>query len=293
MSKRVKPGLGKGLGALIPTGDDLTPEGAPTGLRFIPVAAIEPNPHQPRSQFDPATLAELAASIQTHGLIQPLIVHAAGAERYTLIAGERRWRAAQLAGLTEAPAVIKEATPQEMLELALIENIQRADLNPLEEGYAYQQLTQEFGLTHEEVAQRVGKSRPTISNMIRLLDLPANVQQAVTNGAISGGHARALCALSTPQQQTAVMHSIIQGQWSVRKTEEVVRKILAARRPARSPQPLMSAELNDLQRQFTERLGTKVQIEAGSKGGKIVIHYYSDEELQQLVNTIVGQEAER
>lgn len=285
MSKRRRPGLGKGLEALIPTGEEEVGE---SGLRLLPIQMIRPNPHQPRSDFNADALAELAQSIQTHGLIQPLVVHVAGPDDYTLIAGERRWRAAQLAGLTELPVVIKEATPQQMLELALIENVQRADLNPLEEGLAYQQLVDEFGLTHEEVGQRVGKSRSTITNAIRLLELPAAVRQAVINGQITGGHARALCALPAAQQQIAVMNSLIQGHWSVRKTEEVVRKILTARRQPRPTSAQLSAELGDLQRQFRERLGTKVSIESGRRGGKIVIHYYSDEELHSIYDAIIG-----
>ncbi len=291
MTQRRKPGLGKGLEALIPMGDgaEAAAGDAIMGLRLLPIGAIRPNPHQPRSDFNPGALTELAQSIQTHGLIQPLVVHEAGPGDYTLIAGERRWRAAQLAGLTELPVVIKEATPQQMLEMALIENIQRADLNPLEEALAYQQLIQGFGLTHDEVGKRVGKSRSTITNTIRLLELPTNVRQAVINGQITGGHARALCALPSPQQQTAVMNSLIQGHWSVRKTEEVVRKILAAKRQAKKPLPQLSAEINDLQRQFREHLGAKVNIESGRQGGKIIIHYYSDEELHAIYATILGE----
>lgn len=290
MTKRPKGGLGRGLDALIPS-SPLTEEMNERGmLRRVPIASIRPNPHQPRTQFDDAALAELADSIREHGLIQPLIVHEAGPDDYTLIAGERRWRASQRAGLSELPVVVKETTPQGMLELALVENVQRADLNPLEEALAYQQLIEEFGLTQGDVAKRVGKSRPTVANMVRLLDLPANVQEAVAQGRLSGGHARALLALPGPEQQTAVMNSIVQQEWSVRKTEEVVRKLLARKRPAKKQQEVVSAEIRHLEQRFRESLGTKVSIEKGRKGGRVVIHYYSDEELNAIYDAIVGSE---
>jgi ParB family chromosome partitioning protein len=217
MSK--KRGLGRGLNALIPAAE--TPD-SETGLQLLPLAHIVPNPHQPRTVMNEEKLAELAASIKEHGLIQPLIVTQTGAG-YTLIAGERRWRASQLAGLKEVPVVVKEATPQAMLELAIIENIQRADLNPLEEAYAYQQLTDEFGLTHELVAQRVGKGRSTITNLIRLLELPETIQQAVSDGRISGAHGRALLPLPTPEAQISAMNQIIRLNLSVRQTESLVK----------------------------------------------------------------------
>jgi ParB family chromosome partitioning protein len=241
--------------------------------------------------MDEEKLAELAASIKEHGLIQPLIVTQTGSG-YTLIAGERRWRASQLAGLEEVPVVVKEATPQAMLELAIIENIQRADLNPLEEAYAYQQLTDEFGLTHEQVAQRVGKGRSTITNLIRLLELPENIQQAVSDGRISGAHGRALLPLTTPKAQTGAMSQIISLSLSVRQTESLVKKLLAGEKPkSERKKSLLPPELIALQTQFEQSLGTNVNITKGAKGGQVVIHYYSDEELQAIYEAIVGEES--
>lgn len=300
MSKRRQTGLGKGLGALIPTSSqeaaqtDWDDESEPIGLRMVAVTAIRPNPHQPRTKFDQAALEDLAASVAEHGLIQPLIVNRVDDtdddETFTLIAGERRWRAAQLANLSEVPVIIKNVTPQAMLEMAIIENVQRADLNPLEEGLAYQQLVEEFGLTQGEVARRVGKSRPAITNTIRLLDLPQNVQQAVIDNQVTGGHARSLLSLNTAEQQTAVMNSIIQHGWSVRKTEDVVRKLLTQQAPPKKQQRRKPAEIVDLERRFGDTLGTRVSIDHGVNGGRLVIHYYSDEELNAIYEAIVGRD---
>ncbi len=284
MSK--KRGLGRGLNALIPTASEQNQE---TGARVVPIQRIRPNPHQPRSVMDESRLAELAASIKEHGLIQPLIVTQSGDE-YVLIAGERRWRALQQAGLKEAPVIVKEATPQTMLELALIENIQRADLNPLEEAYAYQQLMDEFGLTQEQVAQRVSKGRSTVANLVRLIHLPPSIQQAVTDGRLSGAHARSLLPLPTPEMQIAAMNQIVKLSLSVRQTENLVKKLLAAEKPKPKPRTRPSAELLALETKFEQRLGTRVNIQKSQKGGKVVIHYYSDDDLQAIYETILGQE---
>jgi ParB family chromosome partitioning protein len=251
------------------------------------VQQIIPNPHQPRTVMEQEKLNELADSIKEHGLIQPLIVTQQGSQ-YILIAGERRWRASQLAGLTEVPVVVKEATPQEMLELAIIENIHRADLNPLEEAHAYQQLVDEFGLTQEEVAKRVGKGRSTVTNLIRLLKLPPNIQQAVADGRISGAHGRALLPLLTPEAQTHAMNQVIKLSLSVRQTETLVKNLLAETKPAPKKRHSLSPELNDLQNQFRNSLGTQVNIETSGKGGRVVIHYYNDEDLQSIYETIIG-----
>lgn len=284
MSKR--RGLGKGLGSLIPMGEEEAPEG---GLIHVPIETISPNPHQPRGSLDEVKLRELADSIAEHGVIQPLVVTKESDDRYVLIAGERRWRAAQIARLSKVPVVVKEATPQSMLELALIENIQRDDLNPLEEAYAYQQLMTEFGLIQEEVAQRVGKSRPTVANILRLLKLPENIQTAVIEEKISGAHARALLPLPTREAQTAVMNTIVKQDLSVRQVEAIVKKMLAGEKPRPKPAPRsLPAELADLESQFRQTLGTRVDIRHGSKGGKVIIHYYSDEELQAIYDAIAG-----
>ncbi len=286
MSK--KRGLGRGLEALIPS-DITTPLDESSSVRVVPVQAISPNPHQPRSVMDEAKLAELAASIREHGLIQPLIVTRQD-DKYILIAGERRWRAAQRAGLVELPVIVKEATPQAMLELAIIENIQRADLNPLEEAYAYQQLMEEFGLTQEEVAQRVGKGRSTVANLVRLTNLPPEIQQAVADGRISGAHARTLLSLPTPEAQINAMNVVIKRRLNVRETEVLVKKLLLDKPPAPQTRRRLSPEMADLQTQFRERLGTKVNIELSDsgEGGKVVIHYYSDEDLQAIYEAIVA-----
>lgn len=289
MSKR--RGLGRGLGALIPIGDEEEPqatEAAESGLRTVPVSAIHPNPHQPRSRIDEAALQELADSIAEHGLLQPLIVHDDGDGTFTLIAGERRWRAARRAGLETAPVVVKQATPQTMLELALIENIQRADLNAVEEATAYQQLVDEFGLTQEEVAQRVSKSRPAVANALRLLDLPNKVQQAVIDGAISGSHARTLAALPTPEAQLALLQTILKKGLNVRQTEEAVRKMKEGFIPRARPRP--PAEWVWLESRFQQSLGTRVNLEKRGSGGRLVIHFADDEDLQALFEAIVGDE---
>jgi ParB family transcriptional regulator, chromosome partitioning protein len=283
-----KRGLGRGLGALIPTAETAV---ASEEIRVIPVTAVQPNPHQPRTTFNNEQLAELAASITTHGLIQPLIV-TEQADGYILIAGERRWRACQLAGLESVPAIVKEASPQAMLEMALIENIQRADLNPLEEAFAYQQLISEFGLTQEKVAQQVGKARSTVANLVRLVELPANIQQAVADGAISGTHARVLLQLPTPEAQTSAMRQIIKRNLTVRQTEEMVASLLATAKPEPKPRPTLPPELADLQNKFEGRLGTRVDIQKSGKGGRVVLHYYSDEELQAIYDAIVGKETD-
>jgi ParB family chromosome partitioning protein len=237
--------------------------------------------------MDETRLAELAESIRTLGLIQPLIVTEAGGG-YTLVAGERRWRASQLAGMREVPVIVKEATSQEMLEIALVENIQRADLNPLEEGYAYQQLMDEFGLTQAEVAERVGKGRSTVANLMRLISLPDNIQQAVIDGRISGAHGRALLSLPSPEMQTAAMNQIIRLDLSVRQTETLVRNLLADKKPAPRQRPSLPPELVALQRDFETSLGTRVNIETSGVGGRLVIHYFSDEDLQALYDAIVN-----
>jgi ParB family chromosome partitioning protein len=283
--KRKGLNRGLGVGALIPT-DTLLDE---SGLRTVPISSIEPNPHQPRSQMDEEKLSELADSIKEHGLIQPLIVTESDG-KYTLIAGERRWRAAQLAGKVEVPVIVKEATPQEMLELALIENIQRADLNALEEALAYQQLMEEFGMTQEMVAQRVGKGRSTVANLVRLLTLPTEVQQAVMDGRLSGAHARNLASLPTSEMQTAVMKQIVKLGFNVRQTEQLVQKLLGNKKPPPKQRAAPEAELAALEMKFRESLGTRVDLKNGRQGGRVIIHFYSDEELQAIYEVIVGDE---
>ncbi len=287
MTKR--RGLGRGLSSLIPPGEPKEMDEG--GLLMVAVSNISPNPLQPRAEIDEDSVADLADSIREHGLIQPLIVREDNGG-YTLIAGERRWRAAILAGLSELPVVVKEASSQEMLELALIENIQRADLNPIEEAHAYQQLIAEFFLTQEEVSKKVGKSRPTVANTLRLLNLPSNIQVAVVEGEISGAHARALLPLPTDEARTALMNNIIKRDLSVRQVEDIVRKINAGERPKSKPAKSLPAEWSSLQSQFRQSLGTRVDIQRSQKGGKLVIHFYSDEDLQALYEAILGDETD-
>lgn len=276
-------GLGKGLEALIPVTEEPM-----AGLTEVPVTTITPNPMQPRTALDAEAMEELAASIKEHGLIQPLIVTQQGPERYQLIAGERRWQASRMAGLATVPVIIKEASPQQVLEIALVENIQRADLNPLEEAAAYRQLVEEFGLTQEQVAERVGKSRVAVTNTMRLLRLPAEIRQALADGTIREGHARALLALPTPEAQVVALKTVTSKALSVRQTEELVRRYLAEP-PVEKPKEPVSPETKALEEEFRETLGTKVNLYRNRKGaGRVVIHFYSEEELQTIYDVIVG-----
>jgi ParB family chromosome partitioning protein len=287
MSPR-KSGLGRGLEALIPAVED-DAAGAVQGVLEVPLTSIIPNPHQPRSPIRDQDLVELAASIEEHGIIQPLVVTRAP-DGYHLIAGERRWRAARLAGLPTVPAVVKEVAPSEMLELALVENLQRADLNPLEEATAYRQLVEEFGHTQEQVARRVGKSRVAVSNTLRLLKAARPVQEALLEGKISEGHARALLGLEQAEAQESALKMVLKRGLNVRQTEELVRRLVGLRREEREPRREVSPETRALETRFREALGTKVSLTRGEKGGRLVIYFYSDEELDALYEYIVGGE---
>ncbi len=279
-----RTGLGKGLDALIPGGGS-----ASRGVQHISVGAIHPNPRQPRSRFASEDLEELAASIREHGVIQPLIVRRGGSPgRYTLIAGERRLQAARKAGLKTVPVILREASEQELLELALIENVQRADLNPLETAEAYRQLSEDFGLSHEDIARRVGKSRSAVTNTLRLLEAPPSIQQAVLEKRISEGHARALLGLPTPQAQAAALQTVVSKGLTVRQTEDLVRKLRGQKTAAKSS-PQAPPALQDLEERLRARLNTKVRLKYGKNGGTITIHYYSDEELEALLEQLLGK----
>lgn len=291
MASRTRGGLGKGLEALIPAGT------AQPGLRRVSTDAIVPNPRQPRSVFDPVALQELADSIREMGLIQPLIVQqvpgsqdAPGGPRYQLITGERRWRASRLAGLRHVDVIVKEATPQEMLELALVENIQRADLNPLEEAGAYQQLSDDFGLTQERIAERVGRSRASVANAMRLLRLPEEIKDALVTGRVTEGHARALLMLSDEDEQLLALHTVVRRHLSVRQAEELVRRLQVTGSDT-SRQRTRSPETEALETEFRESLGTKVELYRSRRGGRLVIHFYSEEDLQAVYDRIVGGDA--
>ena len=281
-----KSGLGKGLDALLPAAETQTPS---SGITQIPKHNVSSNPRQPRSQFGDEELEQLALSMQEHGVIQPLIVSVGNTPgSYTLIAGERRLMAAKLIELETVPAIIREATDQEFVELALIENVQRADLGPLETAEAYRQLAEDFGLSHEEIATRVGKNRSTITNTLRLINLPDEAKGAIASGKISEGHARALLSLSSTKAQLAVLDSILKLDLNVRQTEELVRKLSGEKPQGRSkPQP--NPEIKALEEKLRQHLGTKVSLNQKSKGGTLTIHYYSTEELDTLLAIILGE----
>jgi ParB family chromosome partitioning protein len=283
-----RKGLGKGLDALIPTGGK-TPAATPGavthsggGIQQVAVESIKRNPRQPRIHFKEEELAELAASIREHGVIQPLIVTTGKDGTFTLIAGERRWQASQRAGLKTVPVILRQASSQEMLEVALIENVQRADLNALEEAEAYRQLVEEFGLSHELVARRVGKNRVTVTNTLRLLSAADTVKQALVDGKISEGHARALLALSTQKMQASALITIMNLSLNVRQTEELIRKLSGQKTP-KAKKPARNANISDVEKRLQKSLGTKVALKYGKKGGTVTIYYYSDEELDSLL----------
>ncbi len=284
-----KSGLGKGLEALIPTGDGT---GLDLGVQQISIDLIKPNPRQPRGSISGDDLEDLAASIVEHGVIQPLIVSVSKrGEGYVLIAGERRLEAARMAGLSRVPVLVRQANDQERLEMALVENLQRTDLNPLEAALGYQMLSEDFGLSHEEIAKRVGKSRTSVTNTLRLLKLSQAVQDALSDGTISEGHARALLALPTAKSQSAALRTIMKSELNVRQTEALVRR-LSGERPKPRAVRKRSADEIDLENKLRESLGTRVTLKRGKKGGSLVIHFYSDEELNALIDRLLGEAAE-
>ena len=281
-----KSGLGRGLGALIPGGENTLAE---NGVMLVSVDLVFPNPRQPRSMLHPEELQELTASIREHGVLQPLIVTPGDLQgRHVLIAGERRLQAARLAGLASVPVIVRPATDQQRLELAIIENVQRSDLSALEQAEAYRQLAEDFHLSHEEIAARVGKSRVAVTNTLRLLKLPDAVKNALIEGRVSEGHARALLALLTPEAQSAALRSVLAHDLNVRQTEELVRK-LSGEKPSRKPNPPVVPEVAELEERLRASLGTKVTLRSGRKGGTLTIHYYSDEELEALMGRLLHE----
>jgi ParB family transcriptional regulator, chromosome partitioning protein len=280
--RQPKRALGRGLSALIPQASvpvqgDLPPS---TGVVRLPVEHIARDPTQPRKTFDEAKLRELAESIRTQGIIQPVLVRRDGAG-YRLIAGERRWRAAQLAGLHEVPAVVRDVTPAEAFELALVENLQRTDLNPLEEADGYRRLIQEFGLTQDQVGERVGRDRTSIANALRLLQLPDGVKELLASGALGMGHARALLGMGSEAELVRTAERIVREQLSVRETEHIVRTARPATAPTRKPAGSTAARavVEDLQR----RLGTKVRLEDRGGKGTLEIDFFSYEDLERIL----------
>jgi ParB family chromosome partitioning protein len=266
----------------------LIPRAPTAGLREIPVASIHPNPQQPRTHFDPEQLQELSDSIREHGLLQPVLVSQQVDGTFQLITGERRWRAVQLAGLATISALVKETTPRSSLELALVENIQRSDLNPLEEALAFRALLDEHGLTQEQLAQRIGKSRVTVTNTLRLLHLPDEVRDALLNAQITEGHARAILMVTEEPARVRLLRRVVDGHLSVRDTEALAREMNAAE--SASPEAPPDPDLERMEDMFRQALGTRVRLFKSRNGGRLVIHFFSDEELQGLYELIVREQ---
>lgn len=297
----IKKGLGKGLAALIPPSTAQSSEYSSDhdrdGLFLLPLTVIEPNPDQPRKSFDLEKIRELADSIKAHGVLQPIVVRSKTGGRYEIVVGERRWKASQLAGLKEIPCLIRELDPQNISELALIENIQREDLNTVEEAEGYRRLMDDHHYTQEMLATRLGKSRPHIANTLRLLALPAAILELVRGGQITPGHARAILSLNDHDHQLPLAEKIIQEGLSVRQAELASRLIndgKSADLPTGKPKKhsddaiifRLSPGLRDIEDRLRSGLGTKVKLHSGEKGGKIEIEFYSDEELTRIVEII-------
>ena len=279
-------GLGRGLGALLGDAALQSQEG---GSLSLPISQVEPGLKQPRKRFDQESLQDLADSIRIHGVIQPLTVRRLSSGYYQIIAGERRWRAAKLAGLTEVPAVIIEADDRKVMELGLIENLQREDLNPIEEANGYKVLLDEYGLTQEQVAQRVGKSRPAVANALRLLALPDPVHQLLEEGKLSAGHARAILAAPTGELQKKLAQKVVAEELSVRQTEALAKRLAAGAQtppPPRPAGPDLSIYLRDAEKQLSTRFGRGVRIVSGKKKGKVELEYYNPEDLNTLLELL-------
>ena len=311
-----KRGLGRGLGALIPTGPVTPAEGAarsgmpggpaaPNGaglsgaaagqplmvggayFQELPIGSVTPNPRQPRQEFDEDALDELVASIREVGLLQPVVVREAEPGRFELVMGERRWRASQRAGLTDIPAIVRATADDDLLRDALMENLHREQLNPLEEAAAYQQLLDDFGATHEELARRIGRSRPHISNTLRLLNLPSGVQRRVAAGVLTAGHARALLSVEDPEAQDQLAHRIVAEGLSVRAVEEIVTMgVRPARERRPAVRPVSPPALSDLADRLSDTFDTRVKVELGKRKGQIVVEFGSLEDLERIVSTM-------
>ncbi|MBP3252686.1 MAG: ParB/RepB/Spo0J family partition protein [Prevotella sp.] len=285
-------GSGRGLDALIDTTGVKT-QGS-SNLNEIPIEQIEPNPDQPRREFDATAMQELASSIQNMGIIAPITLRQVSPERYQIIAGERRWRASQIAGLKSIPAYIRTADDESVMELALVENIQREDLNAIEIALAYEHLAESSGMTQEKISERVGKSRTAVTNYMRLLKLPAQIQMALKNREIDMGHARALLALDSPSMQLKLFRDVLKNQYSVRKVEEMVQMLksgddVQAARKHTAAQGKLPKEFETLRKRLADLFHAKVQMTCSSKGkGKISIAFANEEELERIMNAIDG-----
>lgn len=283
MAKDTKKGLGRGLSELF--GDDILDNENEGELIYAPIAKVEPRAEQPRNRFDDDSLQELADSIAQYGLIQPITVRRREGGFYQIIAGERRWRAARLAGLSDVPVVIIEADDKKAMELALIENLQRADLNPIEEALGYQELMGTYEMTQEQAAARVGKSRPAVANALRLLSLSPAVLELVKDGALSAGHARALLPVKDEAQQLSLAQKVMALGLSVRQTEALCKKLSKQTQPTK-PQPPQVDYLAECEKELTAGLGRKVRIVSGKRKGRIELEYYGQEDLQQLYDAL-------
>ena len=277
--------LGKGLGALIEDASSMTAEERVDGIKTVSVNDIDPNAAQPRKHFDSEKLEELAQSVQTYGIVQPIIVQANGS-RYTIIAGERRYRAARLAGLKEVPVIVKEYSQTELMEVSLVENLQREDLNPIEEAQAMRMLMDEHDLTQDELSSRLGKSRSAVANTLRLLSLPESVRSLVIAGELSSGHARCLVALERDEDKQRLAQKIITQGLSVRAAEELI-KTLSKTVPVAAASKETAPEIEEAEKTLTAALGTRVQIAGDLKRGKIILQYYNQEQLNSLFDFLM------
>jgi len=281
-----KRGLGRGLDALLGGGGEVATAEAGEELKRLPVSRIQPGKYQPRQAMDPDKLDELAASIKVQGVIEPIVVRAIGSERYELIAGERRWRASQLAGLAEIPVIVREVDDRAVIAIALIENIQREELSPLEESTALKRLIDEFDLTHQQVAEAVGRSRAAVSNLLRLMELPAEIKTLLEQKKLDMGHARALLTLPEALALGLARQAVEQG-WNVRQLEDAARVAQASQGKPKPPAPARDPNVASLERDLAERIGARVAISHGRGGrGKLVIHYHSLDELDGILGRI-------
>ena len=280
-------GLGRGLGALLGATAATSPEAAQPPTQELPIESIVANPHQPRKSFDSSSLQELSDSLKRTGLLQPVVVRRHG-HQYQIVVGERRWRAAKMAGLSHIPAIVREATEAQSLELALVENLLREDLNPMEEAEAYQRLLTEFSWTQEELGERVGKDRSSVANFLRLLKLPEVIQADLRSGRLTMGHARALLSLASSADQLKLREQILAHSWSVRTTEESVQ---TKRRPLPRRLGRRSADLTALEDSLRQALATRVRLIGNERAGRIEIVYSSAEDLERLTELIVGRQA--
>ena len=289
MAKPKNTGLGRGIEAIFL--DNTAEENG--GVTMMRLSEIEPNPDQPRRDFDPESLSQLAESIATHGLIQPIVVRSTGSgEFYEIIAGERRWRASKMAGLTEVPVIIMELDDQKAAQVAIIENVQREDLNAIEEAAAYRSLIEDYGMTQEELSRQIGKSRPAVANILRLLELPDEVMALVKEGALSAGHARTLLGLKNPTRIIGAANTVVAKNLSVRETEALVKKLNRIEKELSDPKPVKDEPIVDyskeLAKKMTEKLGKKVVISGNGAKRKLEISFSDDKELDELVNKLCG-----